>query len=144
MPTEYYIITGTINLTRFYVYREDKGDYVAQASVVGPRRAVLFDLRRDAERALDQLPHGVAKHMSIVPLVPAESESEPNTFEAHGYTWTRHTPGDPVPCTLDTKVRVLMRCDVNVGYYGVPDEARHFNWSAKLDSARQIIGWARV
>lgn len=31
----------------------------------------------------------------------------PDTFEAHGYTWTRHTPGDPMPCDGDKRVQVL-------------------------------------
>lgn len=36
--------------------------------------------------------------------VPAEAA----TFEAHGKTWTRHTPGDPMPVDTATFIDVLM------------------------------------
>ena len=29
---------------------------------------------------------------------------EPSTFEAHGKTWTRHTPGDAMPCDGETVI----------------------------------------
>lgn len=31
------------------------------------------------------------------------------TFEAHGHTWTRHTPGDPMPCDGDRVVVLLFQ-----------------------------------
>jgi uncharacterized protein YodC (DUF2158 family) len=37
----------------------------------------------------------------------AEPKPETSTFEAHGKTWTRHTPGDPMPCDGERMVEVL-------------------------------------
>jgi hypothetical protein len=31
-------------------------------------------------------------------------KSQPETFEAHGLTWIKHTPGDPMPCDGDARV----------------------------------------
>jgi hypothetical protein len=32
------------------------------------------------------------------PIACYRIKPEPETFESHGKTWTRHTPGDPMPC----------------------------------------------
>lgn len=35
-------------------------------------------------------------------------DTESATFEAHGTTWTRHSPGDPMPVDSVTRINVLM------------------------------------
>ena len=42
-----------------------------------------------------------------------EAKAEPATFEAHGKTWTRHTPGDPMPCDGEAWVNWLLESEFN-------------------------------
>lgn len=47
------------------------------------------------------------------PAVPGRDladhrDTESATFEAHGTTWTRHSPGDPMPVDTVTRINVLM------------------------------------
>lgn len=143
---KYHIICGTINGAMCYVHRKDNGGYAAQPSAVGLHTAVLFEHRRDAENALDELPHGVAKKMSITALTPDDPTvpAEPNTFEAHGHTWTRHTPGDPMPCEPYASVRILTREELDGNYLDYVGPAIASVWSSKLDPAQQTIGWTRA
>jgi len=62
---------------------------------------------------------------------------ELKTFEAHGKTWTKHTPGDAMPCAREAIIQCLF-ADGNVWYADAP--AQQFRWS-KLDSIADIIGW---
>ena len=69
---------------------------------------------------------------------PVNPVPAPETFEAHGHTWTRHTPGDPCPVPYLTKIYAL---DAG-GSFG-PYEAGTFIWA---DTRHQtlgtnIIGW---
>lgn len=41
---------------------------------------------------------GVRARLIAAARGQGEAVSQPATFEAHGQTWTRHTPGDPMPC----------------------------------------------
>jgi uncharacterized protein YodC (DUF2158 family) len=61
---------------------------------------------------------------------------EPETFQAHGKTWTRHTPGDPMPCDGERIVQTLMK-----GFaFGGLGKASDFRWSlTKLNT--DIRGW---
>ena len=62
----------------------------------------------------------------------------PDTFEAHGYTWTRHTPGDPRPCDIKSEVYVLWR---NQTIHG-PHTPDHWYWTNLVSNGQAlIIGW---
>lgn len=68
------------------------------------------------------------------PIACYRIKPEPETFEAHGKTWTHHTPGDPMPC--DGKVKIY--CIGNMK--GVTHEAypaKWWNWSEQSC----VIGW---
>lgn len=65
-------------------------------------------------------------------------KSEPETFDAHGKTWTRHTPGDPMPCGKDSIVTVLYDPDEEFIGSGCP--AHCFNW-LNTSGMTPIIGW---
>jgi hypothetical protein len=41
----------------------------------------------------------------------------PSTFEAHGHTWFRHTPGDPRPCDKDALVHWINANELDESYY---------------------------
>lgn len=63
-----------------------------------------------------------------------------STFEAHGYTWTRHTPGDPnpVPSGLENDdIWILTgNHETNVGYSSL------FDWGPPRGHPLNcIIGW---
>jgi hypothetical protein len=49
---------------------------------------------------------------AVKEAVLAELVTKPDsspTFEAHGFTWTRHKPGEPMPCNGETTVNWLTR-----------------------------------
>lgn len=60
------------------------------------------------------------------------------TFESHGLVWTRHKPGDPMPCKDDDKVCVIYDKDdmFNGGYI----EAECFDW-LNSSGLTPITGW---
>jgi uncharacterized protein YodC (DUF2158 family) len=60
---------------------------------------------------------------------------EPATFEAHGKTWTRHTPGDPMPCDGEAVIQYLMRDNA-----WSTEPAGKLRW-CKKDNIGDIIGW---
>ncbi len=67
---------------------------------------------------------------------------EPKTFTAHGHTWFRHTPGDPMPCDGGRITECLWRAELEGTYLAQAFEAREWNWGA--DPAipdHHIIGW---
>lgn len=66
-------------------------------------------------------------------------------FQHAGLDWHPHTPGDPMPCPPDTKVRVLMRYEQEEGSYEggeTPTTAHEWEWGALRGGA--IIGWHPV
>lgn len=69
---------------------------------------------------------------------------EPETFEAHGKVWTRHTPEDPMPCDGKAKIQILHRVD---GYANKTTyEAKSLFWGKGVESSHggysgDIIGW---
>ena len=65
---------------------------------------------------------------------------ESETFEAHGKTWTRHNPGDAMPCGGDAMVEVLTRRELNGAYEYSDQLAERWYWS-NSDSGGDIIGW---
>lgn len=63
-----------------------------------------------------------------------------STFEARGYTWMRHTPGDPCPVPPDTLVHILMRCQEEGAQEAA--KAKLYDWGIEdLQVEGQIIGW---
>lgn len=59
------------------------------------------------------------------------------TFEAHGKTWTRHRPSDPMPCDGEAEVDILLRDNT----LGSALKAKNRWWDTNLSSSAQIIGW---
>lgn len=74
---------------------------------------------------------------------PQPPNPEPETFESHGYTWTRHTPGDPCPVSNpDALVYVLT--SFGGPSEGKPSRAGLCLWHVikNINYARgEIIGW---
>jgi len=62
---------------------------------------------------------------------------ESATFEAHGKTWTRHKPGDPMPCDGEAIVDILSRDNT----LGSTLKAKNRWWDTGLTISAQIIGW---
>lgn len=58
------------------------------------------------------------------------------TFEAHGHTWTRHTPGDPMPCDGDAVINWLIDDELKVAPKDLGVSARSCELCWRL-----IIGW---
>lgn len=79
------------------------------------------------------------------PIACYRIKPEPSTFEAHGKTWTRHKPGDPMPCDGEALVDTLWRmetppCELcSAGHEG--GLAEDWDWSAECQAEHQIIGW---
>lgn len=66
--------------------------------------------------------------------------STPETFEAHGRTWFKHAPGDPMPCDESKQVFVVTKAAwVNSGKNS--RKACEWNWTLDESSPSQIIGW---
>lgn len=59
------------------------------------------------------------------------------TFEAHGRTWTRHTPGDAMPCGSEEIIVPLFRNKKT----GQPERAENYLWGKLVSTGYQIIGW---
>ena len=73
---------------------------------------------------------------SVTPVNPA-----PETFEAHGHTWTRHTPGDPCPVPANAMVEVLLRCELNGRQWPECRPAGEYDWTTDDGEWWDIIGW---
>ena len=58
---------------------------------------------------------------------------EPETFEAHGKTWTRHTPGDPMPCDENHWIETINKSGGIMGQC----YAKQWDWKA----VNHVIGW---
>jgi uncharacterized protein YodC (DUF2158 family) len=58
---------------------------------------------------------------------------EPETFEAHGKTWTRHKSGDPIPCDRKAQVEVIYGAD---NEWLSKQSAQWWNWISGT-----ITGW---
>lgn len=94
-----------------------------------------------AGKIIEQIGHGSSDWFgcgsSISWSRPPEcyrTQPEPETFEAHGKTWTRHTPGDPMPCDGEVKIY----CIGNMK--GVTHEAYPANWWNWSEQSC-VIGW---
>lgn len=71
------------------------------------------------------------------------TEIPADTFECAGFAWTPHTPGDPCPVADDTKVRVLLRGELDEGEYrDVVQCALDFDWGRGAETVLDIVAWA--
>ena len=62
------------------------------------------------------------------------------TFEAHGHTWTEHTPGDDMPCDAHSLIEVLLAGEKLNNFEPEVNRALCYEWSSNL-GASSIIGW---
>lgn len=65
---------------------------------------------------------------------PAPMKTASPTFEAHGHTWFRHTPGDPCPCDKDALVHWINANDLDGDYYHQAAKAEDIGWTRQ-------VGW---
>lgn len=65
----------------------------------------------------------------------------PETFEAHGLTWFKHTPGDPMPCDGADCVTVLLYGGIGVREKGATGAAKERHWGVGTPLCFRIIGW---
>lgn len=62
----------------------------------------------------------------------------PETFEAHGLTWFKHTPGDPCPCDGEARINwLLLREKAGEEYTHWDKLAKDLPWNGTLD----VVGW---
>lgn len=90
-----------------------------------------------------QLAHADLKNpaLAVNTVNPVNPVPAPETFEAHGHTWTRHTPGDPCPVPPDTLVHVLLRAELSDPVFCDPKGSK-WSWAANIDDRTdEIIGW---
>lgn len=66
--------------------------------------------------------------------------TEPNTFTAHGHTWTSHTPGDPCPVPPETEVFIMIREPDDLE--SLPAAAKSYWWGQdEMGFECEIVGW---
>jgi len=95
-------------------------------------KSLLLDLLDSYEQ------HATQPVNKVTPVNPVPT---PETFEAHGHTWTRHTPGDLCPIAPDALVFVLWLSDMVTDCSDVIAVACDFDWSTRPAPDEQIIGW---
>jgi hypothetical protein len=61
------------------------------------------------------------------------------TFEAHGFTWTKHVPGDPMPCDRDALVHCYVKENGGLEVSS-PGTGKTWWWTDEGDET-DIIGW---
>jgi hypothetical protein len=74
-------------------------------------------------------------HEVVMPH-PDSAKPQPETFEAHGLTWIKHTPGDPMPCDGDAIVQLLTNAGGMSRSWGTICVANAIGWDAS-----NIMGW---
>ena len=79
----------------------------------------------------------------LAALPKPEAKAKPATFEAHGKTWTRHTPGDPMPCDGEAMVQVILQCELDglYEYEAGTIRAKAYDWGVDTNEIYSIIGW---
>jgi hypothetical protein len=77
-------------------------------------------------------------HEAVMPH-PDSGKSQSETFEAHGLTWIKHTPGDPMPCDGESMLQVLEEGERNgKTYWDFRMPAREWGWRA---GPNPTVGW---
>lgn len=75
-------------------------------------------------------------HLEAAPVWIHHRTTRPLAFEHNGHAWNWHRPGDPMPCSPEAQVAVLVICET--GLLRATDEmAKYKNWGADTS----IIGW---
>jgi len=74
-------------------------------------------------------------HFADIRLPESAEKPKPETFEAHGKTWTKHKPGDARPCDGSSAVMALL----GDGTF-CTQQAEDWNWNNR-DSTFDIVGW---
>jgi hypothetical protein len=78
-------------------------------------------------------------------IIPQKKPRKPKTFTAHGLTWIPHTPGDPMPCDGERKVRILWRKEKDGdSYQRAINPAKEYEWEASDARAHKVyetVGW---
>ena len=101
----------------------------------GPFAASTFDWSANRVHSLG------ANIIGWAPALPSQQidiGSVSETFEAHGHTWTRHTPGDPCPETNRRLIAILQRRGPAAGWA----PAWHWKWEQLPNFPQfEIIGW---
>jgi hypothetical protein len=73
---------------------------------------------------------------------PATNPNPKATFEAHGHTWFKHTPGDPMPCDGESLVHILLEHEARDNHYQEEvDYAREYYWGGESGDNYSLVGW---
>lgn len=103
---------------------------------------VIWRLWQEGTLVADCLLQDEAEHLAR--LHNQSLRGNPGTFQAHGLTWIKHVPGDPMPCDGRVKVRVIFKeftgdkeqdCDCT------GDTASGWFWGKKGNHLSPIAGW---
>ncbi len=72
---------------------------------------------------------------------PATKPNPQTTFEAHGHTWFKHTPGDPMPCDGEAEVSVILDSEMKgvIDFEEEVSKAKCWHWGRS--PTWKIVGW---
>lgn len=105
-----------------------------------PFCAVRIDFARRLERERDEARDRITELEKQ--LAELQEPKKQDTFEAHSLPWIKHTPGNFIPCSGDTVVRVLLREELYFEDYVIADRrAACWNWGRRANKGYEIIGW---
>lgn len=97
-------------------------------AVLEPYREQMFDAWKAGRAARDK-------------EAMRNKQPNPETFEAHGHTWFKHTPGDPCPVDGERVVGVFLSIDED-GYFRERSKlAKEWYWGVENEEHYPIIGW---
>jgi hypothetical protein len=70
-----------------------------------------------------------------------EPATKQTTFEAHGHTWFKHTPGDPMPCDGEAEVSVILDSEMGgvIDFEEEVSKAKGWDWGGS--PTWKIVGW---
>lgn len=107
-------------------------------------------LARELERVKAKTPAKEYPHEPQPVYGTITRKPQPDTFEAHGHTWFKHTPGDPMPCKPDDVVDVLWRKEIPPGRM-IPgpshdgSKASGWVWECHMGyEPEEVVGWRYV
>ena len=66
---------------------------------------------------------------------------QPKTFESHGLVWTRHKPGDPIPCNPEDMINYIMQDELNSSYNKQSIPAGVVRWDVGVCVQARVVGW---
>lgn len=100
------------------------------------------DFARRLERERDEARDRIAElKKRLTELQEPKKPKEQDTFESHGLTWIKHTPGDPMPCEAESIVWALTRGAAQNKYRPWTQRACYWDWYNRWKDDCQIIGW---